>query len=104
LFLAAPQEWEVHQAPHDYFRFTRHGLIRLLEQAGLRALEVAPAGGFFRLLARRCLNALQFFPAPLWPLAAVLFVPLGLALPALDFLDRERNYTLGYLCIAEKQS
>lgn len=104
LLLAVPQEWEIHQAPHDYFRFTRHGLAWLLERAGLRPLRMEAGGGFFRLLARRCLNALQFFPPLLWPLAALLFVPLGLALPALDFLDREKTFTLGYICIAEKQS
>jgi len=103
LLLAAPQEWEIHQAPHDYYRFTRHALAALLQQAGFAAFRIEAAGGFFRLLARRCLNSLQFFPAPLWPLAAAVFVPLGLALPALDFLDRERNFTLGYLCFAEKQ-
>ncbi|MGQ9634763.1 MAG: class I SAM-dependent methyltransferase [Bryobacteraceae bacterium] len=104
LLLAAPQEWEIHQVPHDYYRFTRHALAALLEQAGFTKYRIEAAGGFFRLLARRCLNSLQFFPALLWPLAALIFVPAGLILPLLDFLDRERNFTLGYLCFAEKQS
>ncbi len=34
LLIAAPHEWEVHQAPHDYFRYTRYGLAYLLKQAG----------------------------------------------------------------------
>ncbi len=36
LLIAAPHEWEVHQAPHDYFRYTRYGLQYLLERAGVR--------------------------------------------------------------------
>src|SRR5450759_4266599 len=32
LLIAAPHEWEVHQAPHDYFRYTRYGLAYLLEK------------------------------------------------------------------------
>jgi hypothetical protein len=104
LLLIAPHEWEVHQAPHDYFRFTRYGLGHLLARAGFETLVIRPAGGFFRLLSRRLLNALQFFPLVLLPLAALLFVPPALLLPALDFLDRERNFTLGYVCTARKPS
>src|SRR5438132_9052355 len=26
LYLTIPQSWEIHEAPHDYFRFTRHGI------------------------------------------------------------------------------
>lgn len=100
--LVVPQEWEVHQAPHDYFRFTRYGVRTLLEEVGFRQIEIRPAGGFFRLLARRLLNALQFFPPPLLPLAALCLAPPALLVPALDFLDREQNFTLGYLCRAQK--
>ena len=106
LLIAAPHEWEVHQAPHDYFRYTRYGLAYLLEEAGLQVLDMRPAGGYFRLLSRRLLNGLQFFSGGLrWPLflpAAILLVPPALILPFLDFLDRDRNFTLGYLCKAQK--
>jgi SAM-dependent methyltransferase len=102
LLLVVPQEWEVHQAPHDYFRFTRHGIRLLLEETGFRNIEIRPAGGFFRLLARRLLNALQFFPPPLMPVAALFLAPPALLFPALDFLDRDRNFTLGYVCHAQK--
>ena len=108
LLLVAPHEWEVHQAPHDYFRYTRHGLEYLLERAGFERLEIQPAGGYFRLLARRMLNGLQFFMGGWRWLgfvpAAVFLVPPALILPFLDFLDRERNFTVGYICTARKQS
>ena len=108
LLLVAPHEWEVHQAPHDYFRYTRYGLQYLLERAGFRDLDVQPVGGYFRLLARRMLNGLQFFTGGWRWLgfvpAAVLVAPPALILPFLDFLDRDRNFTLGYVCTARKQS
>jgi SAM-dependent methyltransferase len=103
LLLIAPQDWEVHQAPHDYFRYTRYGLEWMLTEAGFADLEIRPAGGFFRLLARRLLNGLQFFPGPLFLLAALFFVPPALLLPSLDGLDREKNFTLGYTCMARKR-
>ena len=37
LLLVVPQDWEVHQSPHDYFRFTRYGVRYLLENAGFTA-------------------------------------------------------------------
>ena len=106
LLLVVPHEWEVHQAPHDYFRYTRHGVAYLLEQAGFERVEIHPVGGYFRLLARRMLNGLQFFTGGArWigflP-AALLLAPPALILPFLDFLDRDRNFTLGYICTAEK--
>lgn len=102
LLLVVPQEWEVHQAPHDYYRFTRYGLLYLLGAAGLRVLSIYPVGGFFSLMARRLLNAFQFLPAPCLLVAGPVLVPISLVLPLLDRLDRERNFTLGYVCIAEK--
>ncbi len=108
LLVVAPQDWEVHQAPHDYFRYTRYGLAYLLERTGFEALDIRAVGGYFRLLGRRLLNGLQFFSGgPRWvflPIAALLLAPPALLLPAFDQLDRERNFTLGYVCTARKRS
>jgi SAM-dependent methyltransferase len=101
--LVVPQEWEMHQVPHDYYRYTRFGLAYLLEQAGFQSFSIQPAGGFFRLLARRLWNALQFFPWFLLPFAVILAAPPALLLPFVDWLDRERNFTLGYVCTARKR-
>ena len=106
LLLAAPHEWEVHQSPHDYFRYTRHGLQYLLAQAGFAEIVITPAGGYFRLLARRLLNGLQFFAGGArWLLfipAAAVAVPLAMVLPALDGFDAKKNFTLGYICTAKR--
>jgi SAM-dependent methyltransferase len=108
LLIAAPHEWEVHQAPHDYFRYTRYGLAYLLEKGGFEICEIRAAGGYFRLLARRLLNGLQFFTGGVrWLLflpAAILLAPPALILPLLDPLDRDRNFTLGYVCIARRRA
>jgi SAM-dependent methyltransferase len=107
LLIVAPQEWEVHQAPHDYFRYTRYGLTYLLERTGFRVRRLEPVGGFFWLMGRRSVNALTFFQGG-W--RWLLFVPLapvmGFALPLLlyfcDRLDTRRDFTLGYICEAER--
>ena len=104
VLLVVPHEWEVHQSPHDYWRFTRHGIRYLLEEAGLQQIRIKPVGGFFRLLARRLANGMQVVPLPLLPVAALLLAPPALILPAFDFLDRQRDFTLGYICTARKSS
>jgi SAM-dependent methyltransferase len=102
IFLAVPHQWEEHQQPHDFYRYTRYGLEYLLGKAGFTDVHIEPVGGFFRMLSRRLLNSLQFFPGVLWIPAAVFFAPPALALPLLDGLDRHRNFTLGYICTARK--
>lgn len=104
LLLIVPHEWEEHQIPHDYFRYTRYGIELLLTRAGLGIETLDPVGGFFRLLSRRLFNALQFFPGPLFFLAALFLAPAALIAPLFDSLDRERHFTLGYICIARKPS
>lgn len=103
LLLIVPHEWEVHQHPHDYFRYTKFGCRLLLERAGLRIESIEPVGGYFRLLSRRLLSGYKFFPAPLsWLWLAAVAVP-ALLLPLLDGLDRQADYTLGYICLAHKE-
>jgi SAM-dependent methyltransferase len=104
LLLVAPLQWEEHQQPHDYGRFTRFALDRMLKQAGFTDISIQPVGGIFRLISRRLLNALQFFPGPFMLVAAVFFAPPALVLPLLDPLDKDRSFTLGYICSARKPS
>ena len=102
LLLVVPHEWEVHQHPHDYFRYTRFGCELLLLRAGLVIESIEPVGGYFRLLSRRLLSGYKFFP---WPLAVAWLLAVGppaLLLPLLDGLDRQSDYTLGYICSARK--
>ncbi|WP_051670170.1 class I SAM-dependent methyltransferase [Bryobacter aggregatus] len=104
LFLVVPHEWEVHQHPHDYWRFTRFGVALLLDRQGWEILSIEPGGGFFRLLSRRLMNGLQFAPSWLMPLLAVFVVPVALVLGGMDGLDRRRDFTVGYICWAKRKT
>ena len=107
LLIVVPTMWEEHQMPHDFYRFTRYGLDRLLEQAGFRVLDRYPIGGYFWFMGRKSIDLLEFFQsfprALLWPLLAPLF---GVLVPILcrhlDWLDRDKFYTIGQVCFAEK--
>ncbi len=106
LLLIAPFEWEVHQEPHDYFRFTRYGLDLLLRGAGFEPAGIHPVGGYFRLLSRRLLNGLQFFTGGrrwvLFPMAAFVLLPAAFVAPLFDGLDAKKAFTLGYICTARR--
>lgn len=101
--IVVPHMWEEHQRPFDFFRFTSSGIRYLLETSGFRVKRIEPVGGFFWQLGRRLMGVLAFtqhgWRWVLFPLLAPVF---GLVLPLccyyLDFIDRDRAYTLGFIC------
>ncbi|MFN0107049.1 MAG: class I SAM-dependent methyltransferase [Bryobacteraceae bacterium] len=101
LLLAVPHEWEVHQHPHDFFRYTKYGVEELAHRAGFRVISMEPGGGYFRLLSRRLLNGAQFFPLPLNFLWLALVAVPALLLPLFDGFDTKKDFTLGYLAVLE---
>jgi SAM-dependent methyltransferase len=106
LFLVAPQSWLMHQAPHDYFRYTRHGLDFLLRKVGFLNLDIDAVGGTFWNLGSRSLYILTHFDGPRLPVAVLLAPIFGFAIPLacyyLDKLDRRHWDTLGYKVVATK--
>ena len=45
VILTVPFAWELHEEPYDYFRFTKHALKELFEEAGLKIDCIKPNGG-----------------------------------------------------------
>lgn len=108
LHLVVPFLWEEHQQPHDYHRFTRWGVRLLFEQLPLVIDELSPLGGFFWLLARRCVSLLTFFQGGFrWIGFAVLAPFFGFVFPValyfMDGLDTTRSFSLGFRIRAVKQ-
>jgi SAM-dependent methyltransferase len=109
LFLTAPQGFREHQAPHDYWRFTRYSLRMLAEEAGFRDAEVEVLGGYFAFMGDRlpAFHRYLFSNRRALPWR-VLTLPLSLLsrpfftllLPwlcaRLDRLDDKRTYANGY--------
>ena len=53
LIVSVPFQFRLHEQPHDYFRFTPHGLQVLCADAGLEIDEVRPHGGLWSVLAHK---------------------------------------------------
>lgn len=51
LVLEVPFMWHVHEAPHDFFRFTRHGLVHLIRRAGFDDVRVEAISSFWAMWA-----------------------------------------------------
>ena len=113
--LSAPQGWGVHQAPHDYFRFTCYALSYLLEKAGFQEISVKQSCGYYGYLANRLTvfpktlfwqienNWLRLALFPLEILSCCIFVVLlPLILNSIDILDRKQDYTLNYFVKGKK--
>lgn len=108
--LQVPWQWQIHEAPYDFFRYTPYGLKHLLHKAGFVDVEVEPQAGFFTTSILK----LNYFssrfvrgPRLLRGLIKAILVPfwyLGQKLaPFLDKLDR--NWALeapGYYVTARK--
>ncbi len=111
LFLTTPQGWMIHQAPYNYFYFTRYGLESILKQAGFTKYKISPMGGYFKFLA----DALRFNSvAEQWKHLKIVYFPLtfldtlflkiiaSFVLFHLDFIDQKKVWTMGYTVEATK--
>jgi len=61
-FVFAPHIREEHQAPYDYFRYTRFGLRHLFEKSGFDVESIAVASGIFDVLSKTTMLALEYLP------------------------------------------
>ena len=109
LWLTVPFVGELHEEPHDHYRYTSHGLRGLCERAGFGEIRTWPLGGYFTAMAQLARN---MGPATgvgtgsgelgLRVLAAG-FRGVSRALPALDRLDRRHALPIGFACRAVAQ-
>jgi SAM-dependent methyltransferase len=114
LHLTAPQGWHEHQQPQDYFRFTQYSLRSMLLFAGFREITIEPLGGYFHYLGHRLtyipkilfqerMGAARVLLFPLEVIALFLFCFVGPVICYhLDRLDRKKEFTLCYRCVAVK--
>jgi len=111
LFLTVPQAWMIHQEPYNFYYFTKYGLASILKNAGFKEYKIIPKGGYFWFLA----DAIRFneiarqykkYPLIYYPLKILTFPFTSIIFPFilfyLDFLDKEKKWTMGYVVEAKK--
>lgn len=124
LILTAPFQFRLHEEPHDYFRYSSHGLRQLCGDAGLEVFDVQQQGALWSVLGHKVNTYLALrvarvgqlaqvmgklpHEAPqqdatrLWTLPLVAPLMFGVALGArvLDRILLEPAETLGFLVLA----
>lgn len=52
VLVTVPQMNELHEEPHDYFRYTKFGLRYMFESKGFEVLECVQRGGYFTTMSQ----------------------------------------------------
>lgn len=110
MVLQVPWQWWIHEAPHDFFRYTPYGLKYMFEKSGFIDVNVIPQSGFFTTMTMK-MNyfSTRFVRGPKFlrlvikaGLIPFWYVGQKLA-PILDKLDRNwASETSGYYVTARK--
>ncbi len=91
LVLSAPFYWPIHEAPHDYFRFTHYGLSEVITEAGLEIVELRADGGDrARLATSIAIN----LPGKRWAAVRLMLNVSALLWPGKNEPTLPLNYTL----------
>ena len=113
--MVVAQEWKVHQAPHNYFNFTKYGLNLLLNDGGFKVNYIKEGGGYFHYMSTRISESTSiyfhymkgiFSSMLLFPFLILHGLIFSIIFPVLlfplDFLDRERTHTSNIFAYASK--
>jgi SAM-dependent methyltransferase len=103
LILSAPMYWPLHEEPYDFFRFTKHGLTHILEEAGFVRLEIVPNGGKWALTGQALVHCLVTTRFVHWKITSKALLPLVNRIFAwLDDKYPNYNNTMNYVVVAHK--
>lgn len=50
--LSGPFNWQLHEEPYDFFRFSKHGFKYILEKAGFEVIEIKENGGMWSVVGQ----------------------------------------------------
>ena len=108
--ITAPQWNELHSEPHDYWRYTKYGLIELFERNGFKLVEYEQRGGFFTTMGqmwiRYFIDRLSLHRHPvLGRIFSKLFEVKGAIVIFLDRHDRSpanRKHAIGWCFVFVK--
>jgi SAM-dependent methyltransferase len=106
LLLSVPFFYWLHEQPHDYFRYTRHALESIINDAGLSIVSLEEYGGTPHVLTdifAKNLVSLRFAGKPLASLAQRItsaFATTGMGKRLMA--KTKTKFPLGYFLVAEK--
>ena len=104
---SVPLFWHVHEAPRDFYRFTKYGLKYLFEKCGYEIIEITALTGFAVTFCQELTYVLYRLRRggklnPLWWLVP----PIGHLIQLVGYLcnkiDSTSDFTAEYILVAKK--
>jgi SAM-dependent methyltransferase len=102
---SVPFIWHVHEAPRDFYRYSKYGLKYLFEKAGFEIVEIRALSGFWVTFGQLFVYNLYRLNRGLlrWIyLIPMVSLVIQLAAYALDRIDKTEQWTWMYLVIVRK--
>ncbi len=102
---SVPLFWHIHEAPRDFYRFTRYGLQHLFEKNEFEIIQIQELSGFWVTFVTETLYYLEwlFGKSPV----RILIPPFGRALQLMALwinrYDRSTMFTWMYLVVARRK-
>lgn len=108
--LTVPQWSELHEEPHDYWRFTNFGLIELLKMNGLSLIVLDRRGGFFtmnsQITIRYLIDRFNLYKHHFWGKVFnnIFYIlgKIGIFMDSLDTSEANRKHTIGWCAVFKK--
>jgi SAM-dependent methyltransferase len=97
LILTVPMQWRMHEAPFDYWRFTKYGVLSALDEHGFEVVHISQCGGAWALLGQ-LLNS--HLAAKQRSSKMLLLMTNRIAL-WMDKRFPDAEETIGWMCIAK---
>lgn len=103
ILMTVPFMWHIHEAPHDYCRYTRHGIEYLLATRGFTDISIMENTGFWQMWVlkfnyhtlRFARGPVKLFWIPVWWIGQVIS-------RLLDKLEKNPQETASYTVSARK--
>ncbi|MFQ5592277.1 MAG: methyltransferase domain-containing protein, partial [Phycisphaerae bacterium] len=107
LILSVPHLSAIHEAPNDYYRYTRYGLGYLLSSRGLTIVDAIESGGLVSFLAHNLSMVLMCIPGAVPGLRRIVWAVNYLLLirllePVDKLLGFARHFPCNYVVVARK--
>lgn len=105
LILTVPFIWHIHEAPRDYYRYSKYGLDYLLKKAGFEVLEINALSGFWVTFGQLFVYNIQRFnrgPLRVLRLIDLFSMIVQLFALGLEKIDKTEDWTWMYIAIARR--
>jgi SAM-dependent methyltransferase len=103
-----PFFWHLHEAPRDFFRFSKYGLQYLFEKNGFETVELKALSGFFVTFGQETAYFLNGFRganrfSPLyWLLPPIVILVQAVAF-VLGKIEKSEDFTAEYIIVVKKK-